>query len=327
MSGNVLITQVPAFRNYWYPVADGTSIGPDPVARRLLGQDIVVWRTEAGVSAATDRCPHRAARLSCGWIDGDALVCPYHGWQYGTDGRASVIPQLGDDVPIPPRATLETFKCTEHWGWVWVCLGEPVLPLPDVPEVDDPHWRAVPEPESVWRCSALQLVDNNIDPAHVAFVHRNTFGTPARARVPVPDVTATDSGFKMVNDFVVQSRPGEVGETMRHTELELYGPFIILLKTSYPDGLVNFMLKGCTPEDDQVTRQIQQILRSDTEADRPAKEIVEFDEEVWREDQAVLEPAWPVFDPGPAGAMHLRTDRASIEYRRMVRDIVEGVPA
>ena len=222
---------------------------------------------------------------------------------------------------------LESYKCVEHWDWIWVCLGEPVLPLPEVPEVGAPGWRSVPEPESVWGCSALQLVDNNIDPAHVAFVHRNTFGSPARARVPVPVVIPTESGFKMTNDFYVQSRPGQVGETMRHTELELYGPFIILLKTTYPDGLVNFMLKGVTPEDDNVTRQIQQILRSDSEADRPGKEIVAFDEEVWREDKAVLEPAWPVFDPGPAGALHLRTDRASIEYRKMVREIIEGVSA
>ena len=327
MSGNVRITEEPAFRNYWYPVADAASLGDGPMARRLLGQDIVVWRTSTGVtSAAADRCPHRAARLSCGWIDNDALVCPYHGWEYGTDGRARHIPQLAEDVPIPPRC----WRVTSAWSTgtgsgcasanrCCRCPKSPKWALPAGAPFPSPRASGVARPCSWWTTTSIRPT--------FAFVHRNTFGSPARARVPVPVVVPTDSGFKMTNDFYVQSRPGEVGETMRHTELELYGPFIILLKTTYPDGLVNFMLKGVTPEDDNVTRQIQQILRSDSEADRPGKEIVAFDEEVWREDKAVLEPAWPVFDPGPAGALHLRTDRASIEYRKMVRQIIEGVSA
>lgn len=315
----------PAFRAFWYPVARADALASGPIARHLLGVELVLWSPAPGiVSAAPNRCPHRDARLSTGWMEECGLVCPYHGWAFGEDGAPTRIPQLGTAGAFPPRATLETFRAAERYGWIWVALEEPALPIPDIPEIDELGWRVVSEPESEWDCTALHLIDNNIDPGHIAYVHRASFGTPARPEVPVADVDRVASGLRLGYEVAVESRPGEVGSTVRSTRNQLHGPFLMLNRITYPDGVVHLMVKACTPETATTTRQLQLVVRSDAEEDRPAADIIAFDAQVWAEDRAVLEHCWTDFRLDLVDNVHLKTDRASIEYRRWLADIVDG---
>ncbi|MCP5870855.1 Rieske (2Fe-2S) protein, partial [Klebsiella pneumoniae] len=63
----------PVLWHDWHPVAAsaGLAIGTmQPV--RLLEQELVIWRSSDGaVQAWDDRCPHRGARLSLGWVKDD----------------------------------------------------------------------------------------------------------------------------------------------------------------------------------------------------------------------------------------------------------------
>jgi phenylpropionate dioxygenase-like ring-hydroxylating dioxygenase large terminal subunit len=314
----------PAFRAFWYPVARADALATGPVARHLLGVELVLWSPAPGiVSAASNRCPHRDARLSGGWMEDCGLVCPYHGWAFGEDGTATRIPQLGAGA-LPPRAALRTFHAAERYGWVWVALEDPRLPIPDIPEIGAAGWRVVSEPESAWDCTALHLIDNNIDPAHIAYVHRASFGTPARPEVPVATVERTATGLRLGYDIAVESRPGEVGGTVRQTRNQLHGPFLMLNRITYPDGLVHLMVKACTPATATTTRQLQLVVRNDSEQQRPAADIVALDAQVWEEDRAVLEGCWTDYRLDLLDNVHLKTDRASIEYRRWVADLVEG---
>jgi phenylpropionate dioxygenase-like ring-hydroxylating dioxygenase large terminal subunit len=320
----VLVTQEPAFRRFWYPVARADAVGVAPVSRRLLGEHLVVWRSGPDqVNAAQDRCPHRDARLSAGTVEGCSLVCAYHGWEFGADGSATNIPQVGSGAPLPPKAALATFACQQRWGWVWVCLGDPIAALPDLSVAETPGWRVVHEPESEWHCSALHLMDNNMDPGHVAFVHRNSFGTTQRPEVPVNRPERTPYGLHVVYDLPVESRPGEVGGTVRHSDLRVFVPFLMINHITYPDGVVHCMIKACTPVADGETRQLQMVLRSDAEADRPAADIMAFDGQVWGEDKAVLERTWPDYHVDVAANVHLSTDRVSIEYRRRIGELIK----
>jgi len=318
------LTEEPALRRYWYPVARADAVAGDPVARTLLGVGLVLWRAGAGpVLAAIDRCPHRDARLSRGWLDGCALVCPYHGWAYGPDGVAIRIPQLPEGSPLPPRAALDTVLVEERYGWAWVCLEpDPVAPIPDVPEFGSPGWRAIPEPESEWACPAPSLMDNNLDPGHISSVHRGSFGSATTPEVPVADVERTAGGLRSCYEIPVQSRPGETTSTVRRTTTDLHGPLLGVIRIDYPDGLTHIMIKSCTPVDDDHTRQLQVVLRNDTDVDRPAADIIAFDAQVWAEDKEVLEHCVGGFRVEPAANVHVRTDRASIEYRRLLTELV-----
>jgi nitrite reductase (NADH) small subunit len=48
------------------------------------GRRIAVLRTESGWRAIDDTCPHRGGPLGSGWIEGDKVYCPLHGWSFNT---------------------------------------------------------------------------------------------------------------------------------------------------------------------------------------------------------------------------------------------------
>src|SRR5258708_15363936 len=82
----------------WFPVERESDADGAPFATSLLGRRLVLFRTEQGVSAARDRCPHRGARLSLGQMRDGELECPYHGWRFNHYGVCTL-------VPSPPRAS------------------------------------------------------------------------------------------------------------------------------------------------------------------------------------------------------------------------------
>lgn len=82
--------------SHWHPVARACDIADQPVAVRLLDLDLVVYRTPGGVHVARDLCPHRGVPLRMGCVEGDELVCAYHGLRYGPDGRCRRIPAQPD---------------------------------------------------------------------------------------------------------------------------------------------------------------------------------------------------------------------------------------
>ena len=62
--------------------------GPGPYAVSANGIDIAILRTPQGLRAFQGHCPHQGALLGEGEIEGDALVCRNHRWQFGiADGR------------------------------------------------------------------------------------------------------------------------------------------------------------------------------------------------------------------------------------------------
>jgi phenylpropionate dioxygenase-like ring-hydroxylating dioxygenase large terminal subunit len=318
----------PVFRRFWFPVARADALDGGPISRSLLGEELVIWSPAPDiVSAAYNRCPHRDARLSTGWLETCGLVCPYHGWAFGEDGSPTRIPQMGDATNFPPKASLRTNRAAVRYGWIWVTLDDdPLLPIPDIPEYGADGWRTVSEPESDWDCTATHLIDNNIDPGHIAYVHQNSFGTPTNAEVDVPEVTRNDRGMLLHYEVEVESRPGEVGRTVRNTNNQLHGPFLMMNRIVYPDGVVHLMVKACTPATSTTTHQLQMVLRNDSEAQRPAADIIAFDDQVWAEDKAVLEHCWTDFRTELTDNVHLRTDKASIEYRRWLGRLVAGGP-
>lgn len=328
----MLVTQVPAFRSFWYPVAFAEDLAAGPLARQVLGDDIVVWSTPDGVAAAHDVCPHRSSKLSIGWVDDGCIVCPYHGWQFGGDGKATHIPQLDEGVPIPPRATLRSVHAVERYGVVWVALEEPVGGMPDLGEFEAGGFRFVRQFDEIWGAAAPRLVDNSFDPAHVAYVHRKTFGTPANARIDVPDIEFTSEGLVSRTELTVENTLGEAQRaigidaprTVRRTESRFVAPFLRVMRISYPNGLVHALVTGICPVDDTHLRLVQWAMRNDTEADVPAADVVAFDRAVTLEDKALLEATKPDYELELTDLVHIKVDRGTIAVRKIYRDIIAG---
>ena len=80
------VTDWDILSSFWHPVAYSDDVSDDPVAVVLLDEELVLYRTSAGVSAARDLCMHRGTPLSIGRLDGDEIVCAYHGYRYDAGG-------------------------------------------------------------------------------------------------------------------------------------------------------------------------------------------------------------------------------------------------
>jgi nitrite reductase/ring-hydroxylating ferredoxin subunit len=116
----------------WYPIVASRDLEAGAVMPATLhGERVVVWRSRQGrLGIWNDRCPHRSMSLSLGSTLGEMLVCPYHGWEFGTDGNCRRIP--AHPATTPSRAArARVYPAIEASNYVWACLGEPASAQPE----------------------------------------------------------------------------------------------------------------------------------------------------------------------------------------------------
>ena len=104
-------------RNAWYAACWAHELTPEPRPEMILGEELVVFRTESGVAAAVeDCCPHRFAPLSLGMVEGEHIVCGYHGMRFDCDGICVAIPGQKN---VPDRARVRAFPVVEKYTLVY----------------------------------------------------------------------------------------------------------------------------------------------------------------------------------------------------------------
>jgi nitrite reductase/ring-hydroxylating ferredoxin subunit len=169
-----------ALRRCWQPLARIDELRDGPQCRVLLGEALAVFLTESGEPAVVaDRCPHRGASLSGGEVRGEALQCPYHGWQWhGGSGSCVRIPSLADQSQIPDRACVAHYPARQQWGLVWSVLEEPLGDLPGAPWLAQGNWELGHGESFELPASLGVMIENYRDVAHFAFVHKDTLEMP-----------------------------------------------------------------------------------------------------------------------------------------------------
>lgn len=186
------------FINFWYPIGLSTEITDDkPFRAQVFGLPFVAFRDAAGAAQViSDTCAHRGGALHKGLVRDGNVVCPYHGWAYGGDGRCKLVPSLGQDAKIPARAKVDAYPVQERYGIVFAFLG-------DLPEAERPPLHDIAEfgqPE--WKCQTYVInlaayyqrsMENGMDPIHNQFVHPLQ-GAPTlspemmRSQIPMEDI-------------------------------------------------------------------------------------------------------------------------------------------
>src|SRR5919198_864899 len=119
-------------RRYWQPVAMQADVPPGcpPMPVRLLGEDLVLFRDEAGRPGLLGlHCAHRGADLSYGRLEDGGLRCLYHGWLY--DIRGTCLEQPGEPAgsTFHERIRQRAYPCHEIAGVVFAYLGPTPVPL------------------------------------------------------------------------------------------------------------------------------------------------------------------------------------------------------
>jgi nitrite reductase/ring-hydroxylating ferredoxin subunit len=87
----------------WYYLGDVSQLAKGPIASSLSGREFVGYRTNDGtIAVLSGRCSHMGAVLANGFVNGERLICPLHGWEYGVDGVCKRIP-ASDEIPAFAR--------------------------------------------------------------------------------------------------------------------------------------------------------------------------------------------------------------------------------
>lgn len=160
-------------RRYWFPVGVTAELAPSSVQPvRLLGEDLVLFRTAAGRPALlAARCPHRGSSLACGRVDERGIQCPYHGWSFDPDGRCLAIPSDPGNPVLLAKAATRAYPVEELGGLLFGYLGPEPRPL--LPRYDLFVWDGVLRDvgRALIPCNWLQIMENSVDPIHVEWLH------------------------------------------------------------------------------------------------------------------------------------------------------------
>jgi phenylpropionate dioxygenase-like ring-hydroxylating dioxygenase large terminal subunit len=332
-SRTMLVTKQKILRRFWYPVIPVSELESGPKPFKLLGEDIVLWLDEEGSPCAViDRCCHRTAQLSRGFVENGAIVCGYHGWTFNKSGACIRIPQAKD----PTRKVnfkVQGFRAQTRYGHVWVCLDEPIADLPDFEEESQAGFRRIDQFYEAWNCAGLRLMENSFDNAHIAFVHRESFGNvqePAPAEI---EVNETDYGLEFKSEIPVVNRDlgstvtgATEAKTVRYTHAKWYLPFTRKLGITYPTGLKHSIVTSATPIDDSSSMIVQFVFRNDSEEQVRAADIIAFDRKVTAEDRPVLESTEYDVPLNRASGFefHMPSDKPGLIMRRRLLDLLQA---
>lgn len=228
----------PFARDQWYVIAYAHEVGRELLARTVLGEPIVLYRTEDGRAVAlADRCVHRRYPLSESSLVGDTVVCGYHGFTYDTKGACVSVP---GQTRIPRTARVAAYPLVEIDEFVWVWIGDPALAdetaVPRAEHLAAPGWVTVKGMEPI-ACDYGLLVDNLMDLSHETYLHGGYIGTPEVAETPITTEVDAEAGVVRVSRHMEDAEcppfyarsTGIEGRIRRHQDIEYFAPCLYLL--------------------------------------------------------------------------------------------------
>ncbi len=154
-------------KSTWVAVALSHKVRRKPVKIWFNSLPVVLFRTNDGVQAMHDRCPHRFAPLSDGKIVNNAIACPYHGWEFGTGGLCEAIPgHLGK----LPTIRVKSYAVTEADGVIFIADGQPDAPPHTHPVTDSDI--AIQYATNSSQSTLLDTAENILDATHTHYIHK-----------------------------------------------------------------------------------------------------------------------------------------------------------
>lgn len=309
-------------RHYWHPVAAEADVTDAPVGATLLGESIVLFRSEGTISAFKDLCAHRGARLSLGHLRQGRIVCPYHGFTYDGTGSCVYIPSQPKDAQrIPARLSLKQYRCEVSCGLVWVTLDDPVADVPTFPEFRDPGYRVHIAFRQFWDASAARFTENATDFSHFPYVHPGSLGDPEHPEMHPFDVERTSDGLRWFYDVQLPPSAGHLGGSSVNYETNLIFPFTVYLRAKGEEG-TTILFTATQPISDGTCSMWLTFARNHS-FDKPDAVWTDFSESIWHEDKRVVESQRPEELPVDlTKEVHLRAaDAGGLAYRRLLEEI------
>ena len=344
----------PAFvRNIWYVGLWSSEVPAGRlVTRTILNQPVLFFRREDGaVAAISDTCSHRFAPLSMGhMLPGDRVQCPYHGLEFGPDGRCVHNPH--GTGAIPAAAHLQTYPVVEKHRLVWIWMGEKTpdaSKIPDYSCLDAADPLHMTEPGYLLMQARYELiVDNLLDLSHISYLHAGLLGTS--------DTVQSDINVEQNGDIITVTRRSKDGATPsmlklmgaaertdQWTSISWFPPSNLLLDfggcapgAAKSTGTGYMAIHFLTPETAHSTHYNFTAVRFNVQTQDPAANA-EIREKIAQgrrfafaeQDQPVIEAQQRRMDlsPTPLKPVLLAIDAGPVQYQRVLdRLLKEEVP-
>jgi phenylpropionate dioxygenase-like ring-hydroxylating dioxygenase large terminal subunit len=331
--------------NAWYVAARDADVTHALIPLTILGERVVLYRREDGQAVALeDACPHRKLPLSMGRLCGDHVECGYHGLTFDASGACVRAPAVGR---IPRGAKVRSYPLAERYGLLWIWMGDPgradSRTIVEIGEWGDPSWGINRGDAMTVDCHYLYVTDNLLDPSHVAWVHRSSFGNAACEAEPLKTVV-TDNGVTVsrwmrnveVAPFYAQFVRFD-GNCDRKQHYEVRFPSHAIIKaiftptgtgndlgTPHPDVFLMNSYNFMTPVDDSHTRYYWFQTRNFSPNDDAISR--RFDEDVhhaFEEDRAVLAAVHRGMRDKRTPNIDLAIDLGPLRFRRALAQMIE----
>lgn len=214
--------------NQWYIILDSKQLNENnPIGIKRFNHNLVLWRNNNEISCLEDICAHRGAALSIGKINNGNIQCPFHGIEYDSSGKCTVIPSDGKLNKPPSNFKVKAYEVKEKFGYLWMWYGEKQESYPEIkffPEKLLDHSYSYSQFIDHWSVHYSRAIENQLDCQHVAFVHHNTIGRGNKTLVNGPLVKTDEEKLFMwvFNEFdkgQKPKKPGDLSEDMKQFNL------------------------------------------------------------------------------------------------------------
>jgi len=329
-------------RNQWYIAALSQEVTRSMLARRILDDHIVFFRTEDGSPVAlADRCPHRGAPLSMGTIQDDVIRCAYHGIEFGRTGSCHRVPS---QLRILPQLAVQSYPLREIGPYIWIWMGDPAEPdeslLPDqfALGITRPGWRVTPMFVMEMGCNYQLLHENLLDVSHISFLHPGLLDTGSMAAT---SFKASYQGGRVrisrdlnetPNDMMARTFSLTAGKPVRRTLItEAIPPQLsvitnIFIDPENPDAPPHIIIgpQGVTPSGNN--RCLNFLVHCTS---YPDEQPVDAASHIWKffeQDKVVLEAIQKRFDEEgwDLPEVSVMADTAALKFRLKMVEMVEA---
>jgi carnitine monooxygenase subunit len=276
------------FRGAWHyagPLEWAREPGDRFPCRAGAAPVVVVVGPDGELRAFLNVCRHRGSVIVKERGVGKTLQCPYHAWTYDLDGSLRSAPRAEREASFEPDGLGLRPVLVDTWGpFVFVNADLNAAPLSDslgrIPSLVDPSTLVFRERVNLELASNWKVaVENYLECYHCPVAHK---GFSSLVDVD-PDVYRLEVVDGVLSQF--GERRGD-GEGERECQFHLIWPALKVIV--YP-GKTNLSLGPVWPRGPERTAGFLDYFFGPDVPDRTARELIEFDDQVGREDRELVE--------------------------------------
>eukprot|EP01127_Copromyxa_protea_P001892 TRINITY_DN1179_c1_g1_i1.p1 TRINITY_DN1179_c1_g1~~TRINITY_DN1179_c1_g1_i1.p1 ORF type:complete len:393 (+),score=78.99 TRINITY_DN1179_c1_g1_i1:42-1220(+) len=169
----------PPYPNGWFKIANMSELENGQIKSvSALGHEFVVYLDGEGKPVVLDAfCPHQGAHLGGGKVVDGCIQCPFHEWEFNSEGKACKIPYFtGSKIPDFAKTKSWPVQTIQHLVFVWHHAdGEPpswdLMQRPHLKDRSKYYYFGAFQGE--FDMHIMEMAENSPDYAHFNVLHKN----------------------------------------------------------------------------------------------------------------------------------------------------------